>query len=224
MPDSDGFDLGFRPESYWDSAANGFANIRGEMRRRIIDGALSRGEVPLPSSAFSDELSEAERRLTGSLHPSFMGGEYLPPYLPGEVEIARASLQSVTWDVISIRARRDGTGNILYRVVDEYESDEQANFICHPEQSADPLSFGEIIDFIDNTGHTHELRLGRRGLTSVYRDLNYESIGSGKDGLEYLVNFVRVSSYFYPDLVRWYEVESTEWFVERLSALELEDF
>ena len=46
-----------------------------------------------------------------------MGGEYLPDYLPTEVEVARIDLQSIMRDAISIRACRDPKG-IRYRVVD----------------------------------------------------------------------------------------------------------
>ena len=49
----------------------------------------------------------------------FMGGEYLPPVKKGEVEIARISLESVSGDQISVRARRSG-GRISYSIVDEY--------------------------------------------------------------------------------------------------------
>ncbi len=50
-----------------------------------------------------------------------MGDEYLPDYLPGEVEIARVSLRSVTADMIALRARPEGVG-IRYRWVAEQEA------------------------------------------------------------------------------------------------------
>ena len=67
----------------------------------------------------------------GRLHPSNMGGEYLPLLRKGEVEIARISLQSVTADQISIRARRLSK-RIGYRIVDEYEM----GYVCRPASSA----------------------------------------------------------------------------------------
>jgi hypothetical protein len=70
----------------------------------------------------NDSLDEEARRSLGQIHPSFMGGEYLPNYRRHEVEIARIELQSTTSDVISLRAR--GTGlRIKYRLVDEYQTD-----------------------------------------------------------------------------------------------------
>jgi len=44
----------------------------------------------------------------GAIHPSFMGGEYLPGYRRNEVEIVRIELDSTTSDVISLRARPIG--------------------------------------------------------------------------------------------------------------------
>jgi hypothetical protein len=37
-----------------------------------------------------------------------MGGEYLPDYEEGDVEIARIELESTTADVISIRVKKEG--------------------------------------------------------------------------------------------------------------------
>jgi hypothetical protein len=44
----------------------------------------------------------------GQIHPTFMGGEYLPNYCRQEVEIARIALASTTSDVISLRASPSG--------------------------------------------------------------------------------------------------------------------
>jgi len=44
----------------------------------------------------------------GAIHPSFMGGEYLPGYRRNEVEIVRIELDSTTSDAISLRARPIG--------------------------------------------------------------------------------------------------------------------
>ena len=78
MPNKKDYDLDFRPESYWDQKT-GFTNIKGEMRRKIIQEAMSDGKFELlPSSLFSDELSDEERRLISQIHPGFMGGEFLP--------------------------------------------------------------------------------------------------------------------------------------------------
>jgi len=128
-----------------------------------------------------------------------MGGEYLPPYLSGEIEIARVSLESVTWDVYSIRAKKGDDGQIQYRVADEYESWDNAIFILHAEVSTKPFTFGEIVSFIDNVEWT-DCGGADRGLTTGFRDMNYGLVGPGRCEFEELVSFVRVSSFFYPEL------------------------
>ena len=83
--------------------------------------------------------------------PSWMGGEYLPDLLPGEVEIARIVIESLTQDVVSIRARRRGSERrIVYRVVDEFES----GFDFSPRSSRQPLSHDELVRLIDNLRQT----------------------------------------------------------------------
>ncbi len=74
----------------------------------------------LDPALLHDVPHDAARQSLGRIHPSFMGGEYLPGYLPGEVEIARICLRSTTSDVISLRARPNEAG-IAYRIADEYE-------------------------------------------------------------------------------------------------------
>jgi len=223
MPNPKDFNLNYRPESYWDDKTSGFVNIKGEMRRRIIDKAFDTGEFGiLPASIFSDGISCEERQLIGSIHPAFMGGEYLPDSSLEEVEIARVSLESVTCDVYSIRARKEVGGQIQYRVVDEYGSWEKGVFILHAEVSTKPFTFGEIVSFIDNVEWT-DCGGADRGLTNGFRDLNYNIVGPGKDELEELLSFARVSSFFYPELEEWYQIEALEWFMAHLSELDFDE-
>jgi hypothetical protein len=223
MPNPKDFNWNFRPKCYWGDEKSGFVNIKGEMRRRIIDKAFEKGEFDtLPVSIFSDGISCEERQLTGSIHPAFMGGEYLPDYSLEEVEIVRVSLESVTCDVYSIRAKKVDDNQITYRVVDEYGSWDKGVFILHTEVSTKPFTFGEIVSFIDNVEWT-ECGGADRGLTNGFRDLNYNIVGPGKDELEELVSFVRVSSCFYPELEQWYQIEGFEWFMARLGELDLDE-
>jgi len=217
MPNPKEFCMDYRPESYWNCSQEGFTNIKGEMRRRALDAALA-GERPdlWHGSILSDELSDEERSCVTSVHPMLMGGEYLPTYPDGELEIARASLQSVTWDVISIRAQRPAGGRITYRVVDEYESD----FKCRLTSSANPLTMGELISLIDGV-EGHSVGFGEeKGLTDYYRNYNYdfdETLGH----LNVLVDFVRVSSMYYPELEKWYEAEAQEWYRRKFAELKV---
>jgi hypothetical protein len=103
------YNLGFRPSTYWETPDTVLANIKGEQRRRAIRKLLDAGDVEvLEERLLAESLTDEERRALGRLHPSLMGGEYLPTYQGDEVEIARVALQSTTGDVVSFRARREG--------------------------------------------------------------------------------------------------------------------
>jgi len=215
MPDKNNYDLDYRPESYWDCSQEGFTNIKGDVRRQVLFGAIETGELDvLSGSLLSNGLSDGERRYLGSLHPAFMGGEYLPGYQASELEIARASLESVTGDVISFRARMLDDGKIAYRIVDEYES----KFSCLPATSKKPLMMGELISLIDSTGREYEPD-ATPSLTSYFRDVNYYC-DTTLENLETLVHFVHVSSLYYPELQGWYEEEAWEWYLDRFVELE----
>jgi hypothetical protein len=69
----------------------------------------SKGLLPvLSDDLLREALDDDTRRSLDRIHPSFMGGEYLPDYGRDEVEIARIELESTTSDVISVRARPRG--------------------------------------------------------------------------------------------------------------------
>lgn len=215
MPDKSNYDLDYRPESYWECSQEGFTNIKGEMRRRYLLGALETGNMDLlPESCLSDELSKEERHFRGAIHPIFLGGEFLPGYKNGELEITRVSLESVTCDVFSIRARKLNDSGIAYRVVDEYE----VKWRCHPAKSNRPLTMAEIISLIDSVEMEGEPD-AYTGLTNSCRDSN--CINPNMDDLKALISFVHVTSLYYPDLESWYEEEAWEWYLDRL--LEFED-
>ena len=89
---------GFRPQSYWEDADPLSAilrNVTGENRRRMITDYWNAGRLEeLDGALLRDEPDEESKLRLGRIHPSSMGGEYLPHYLVGEVEIARICLQS----------------------------------------------------------------------------------------------------------------------------------
>jgi len=222
MPNPKDYDWNYRPDSYWEGPENDLNNIKGEMRRRLIEDAMSEREYDdIPDEILKDELSDNVRRFIGALHPANMGGEYLPPYLPDEVEIARVSMESVTGDVISIRARKTDDGLIHYRMVDEYEDSGDGIYKCHPETSSQPLTFGELVSVIDNAERTELEDESLPGLANHLRDSNYLCDRS-EDRLDTLVEFVDASSPFYPELGEWYEAEAQEWYETRLAELRAE--
>jgi len=113
-------DYGFAPRSYWaaENLQQLVANIKGAERKKIALQLIEEGRLDEANGfVLADSLSEEERTLTGKIHPSLMGGEYLPDYDEGAVEIARITLASTTQDVISIRAFPT-SGGIGYEVAD----------------------------------------------------------------------------------------------------------
>ncbi len=208
-------DFDFRPASYWDpsdpeSAVVG--NIKGQLRREMVRDFL-RGQAPeelgeIEEQYLADEVDDDFRRSLGSIHPHFLGGEYLPSYLPGEVEIVRVVLQSSTLDVHSLRARRRG-GRILYRMVDEYES----TWTLRQRTSRRPLTFGQLVDLIlsarDEDGVCGDYPM-------VIMDCNVDMAGSDP---EHMAAFISMESVFYPQLTGWWKDRVAEWLERRRKEL-----
>jgi hypothetical protein len=209
MPETD---LKFRPASYWDHAGPLSAilsGIKGQNRREMARDFVT-GHAPdwlggIDPALLEEDLDAATRDALGAAHPSWMGGEYLPGRLPGEVEIARIVLASVTQDVISFRARRrGGRGRIRYRVVDEYHEPGRPGWTCCPASSARPLTRGQMIALIDGARNP-DFDLGTGPLTDQFRDFQ-ES-----DEVEDTARFVTVESDFYPGLSEYFELRAKEW-------------
>lgn len=201
------YNLNFRPASYWaEPRRKQLANIKGEQRKQFVLQQIRDGnDETIDQPLLEESLPSDAKAFLGQVHPLYMGGEYLPDYATGEVEIARVSLQSTTGDVISVRARPKGRF-IGYRIVDEYGT----RFKFRPRRSEEPLTFGELIGLMDGVEHP-----GREGtgLTNFFRDALTSM--KAEDPFQ-LVSFVRVSSLFYPDLECWYEDEAREWFIRTL--------
>ena len=197
MKEQQPYNLDVRPTSYWGRADDPRARIhrvKGQDRRSSAETRLREGEAhELVSPEFDESLSEEARDFRGRVHPSLMGGEYLPDFEGDEVEIVRVTLESVTGDIISIRARREDA-LIHYRIVDEY--DDETVYHCEPQDSARPLTMGELVDLIDNAWGEGTYPDDGTGLTTVWRDFHVDNGSSPEE----MVAFVRVSSEFYPDL------------------------
>lgn len=193
----------FRPDSYWSDESDPLSailkNVKGTQRREMIKDFWEQGNFDsLDETLLKDELEDKERDSLGAIHPWFMGGEYLPEYLPMETEIARIELQSTTADVISVRARPVGESKIAYRIVDEYES----NYKGVPETSAKPLTLEELIQLIDYDYNDS----GYGGYGIAYNVSNAREIGAAD-----FRNFTTVSSFTYMDLYDHYDAIHEEW-------------
>ena len=198
-----GVHLNYRPRDYfWAADLNVrlLSGIVGEARRQLVRKLIEAG-TPIPNGLDAAVLDEETRQMWGRLHPSNMGGEYLPPLRRGEVEIARVSLASVTADQISVRARRSGK-RIVYCVVDEYGSD-IATYVCRPASSVFPLPLQDLIALMESACE---------GGSIIFPILKMNLGGSA---LEELGEFVTVTSDFYPELGRYYRALTDAWLEER---------
>jgi len=140
-------DLAYRPESYFWAYDNNIklaSDIKGAERKAMYERAIQSGDTELANAIISvPELTHEERKAQSSIHPGWMGGEYLPNRGLEEVEIARITIASTTQDVTCVYAKR-GKSRIYYRVVDEYEGmtlDERSR------TSVKPLTLNELFNF-----------------------------------------------------------------------------
>lgn len=178
-------DLHFRPRSYfWPHGLEKMllAQVKGTERRRQLRALMAADRFDdIPGWLESAGLPDETRLAIGRIHPAFMGGEYLPDLADTEVKIARIQIDSSTFEVTSVYARR-GTapGTIDYRIGDEYEG----NTLSGPGTltSGQPLSLLELVMFF----------LGGWNLLAVL-DMNFEGDVSG------MLGFFRGSSDFYPE-------------------------
>ncbi len=206
------YDLSYRPQSYWshdDPLQEILSGISGTARRAMITDFWEAGQFDqLENGLLEDELDVETRQRLGAFHPFFMGGEYLPERLPGEVPIVRIDLESTTFDVIELRARPFPGGKISLRWVDEYETE----FDMPAELIEQPMSFGDLLNFIQDCGIDE---MGKFPL--VYNEMNYQ----GGSDVEDLRDFTSVSSDFYPELHPWAEGLFREWAYEKEQDAEL---
>lgn len=196
-------DLSWRPESYWspfsllDSLSG---SVSGTRRREILGSLLEAGEVfPVMQQLLNEHLQYETRKVWGAIHPSYMGGEYLPERKPGEVEIARLDLKSVTADAISVRAYPTNT-RIYYRIVNEYDT----KYTCRPRWSKHPLNLGQLIDLINSATSDDNSNVG---LVFPVIDLLVHE-GSPTDEMR---RFFRVHSEHYPALEAHFETLLDAW-------------
>ncbi len=140
-------DLAYRPESYFWAYDNNIklaSDIKGAERKAMYERALKSGDIHLANAIISEpELTHEQRKAQSGIHPSWMGGEYLPNREAQEVEIARITIASTTQDVTCVYAKR-GSERIHYRVVDEYEG---MTLEARSRTSIRPLTLIELFDF-----------------------------------------------------------------------------
>lgn len=180
--------LYFRPRTYfWPHGLDRqlLTHVKGTERRRQLRSLMAADRFDDISAWLAPASLPAEaREAIGRIHPAFMGGEYLPDLADTEVEIARIEIESSTFDVTSVYARRGAApGSIDYRIVDEYEGETlgEPNTLT----SDQPLRLLELVKFF----------LGGWPMFDVL-ETNYEG------DLEGMLGFFRGSSDFYPQFDR----------------------
>ncbi len=192
-------DLTYRPASYfWPLGLEThlLATVKGAERRAELQRLLlERQSGNISDFVAKASLSDAERRAFGRIHPSFMGGEYLPDHTERELEIARITIASTTQDVTSVYARK-GKNRIYYRVVDEYGGETLSGKTART--SIRSLTLGELEKFFN-------------GAWSIFDvlDMNFDTRGHD---LARMLNFVvSVDSAYYPNIDALYRRRIVEW-------------
>jgi hypothetical protein len=193
---SDEIDLEFRPKTYFRPEKLEkylLSKVKGAVLRKKLKALFEVGRHDEVRELLDDSaFSVADRKALESVHPMFMGGNYLPDTDDGEVEIARISIRSTTFDVTSVYAK-PVDGAVHYRVVDEYDGDT----LQGPSESTTsvPMTLGEFADFF----------LTAWPLIEVL-EMNYE------DDVEGALGFFSADSDFYPDLDRLFRKRVREHF------------
>jgi hypothetical protein len=146
---SNGINPGFRPKTYFGPQKleeHLLANVQGGVVRNRMREMMLAGQ-DREAQELIDEIGNDGGEVASyleSIHPMFMGGNYLPERQHGEVEIGRITIKSTTYDVTCVYAGWSN-GKIRIRVVDEYDGD---TLVGHPEMEAEkPLTMGEFADF-----------------------------------------------------------------------------
>ena len=204
--ESFGFDLSWRPMSYFEDLTleqKLGSKIKGQIRGKKVIRDIR--DQPVDPQLMKSELASDLKDIHGKIHPVMMGGEYLPDLKDTEVEICRIVLESTTMDVTSIRAKKQ-KDRIIYRVEDEYDNE----YRLPHKSSSKPLTMKQLINNIDKCGEYHEGNLNEDfGIGLVYPSVNYMS---GEDyGDEEVISFVKVQSYFYPEIEEYYEIKKKAW-------------
>ena len=202
-----GIKYSFRPKSYWgeDNVLQALLrDVKGAERRKMIKAYYEEGNFQELEEAFTKaSLSDEELFRLASIHPMFMGGEYLPDCNSNETEIARVTLRSTMQDVISIRAKGED-GELHYSVADEYDDHE---FSLWTDSSLKPFTLKELIEFLDKSSQG----LGYPGgLSLSYNNSNADS-GLDRESLE---DFTTISSEIYPQLEKLYDRVFADWVAE----------
>jgi hypothetical protein len=183
---SENIDPDFRPQTYFRPQKLErylLSKVKGAVLRRQLQTLFDAGRHAEVSTLLTAQgISATDRKLLESVHPMFMGGNYLPDTEDGEVEVARISIDSTTCDVTCVYACPEA-GGIRYRVVDEYDGETLQGIT--EARTDQPMTLGEFADFF----------LAAWPLIEVL-EMNFET------DLHASLGFFSAESEFYPDFDR----------------------
>ena len=117
-----------------------------------------------------------------------------------EAEIVVIESQSTLGDVVVLTARRE-EGAIAYGVVDDHEM----AWSIPRGTSAEPLTLGELVELLEGAHPVGDP--DHRGLMPGWRQFNLMEPADAPD----LVDFLRVTSPFYPELEQLDRERATQW-------------
>jgi len=183
---SNEIDLNFRPRTYFRPEKLEkylLSKVKGAVLRKKLQALFEAGQHEEVRELLGDAaFSVADRKVLESVHPMFMGGNYLPDTDDGEVEIARISIQSTTFDVTSVYAK-PADGAIHYSVIDEYGG----ATLQGPSEATTtaPMTLGEFAKFFLTAWPLIDLL-----------EMNFE------DDVDGALGFFSADSDFYPEFDR----------------------
>jgi hypothetical protein len=145
---NDELDINYRPVTYFGPQTlpeHLIAQVKGDAVKKKLGSLYKEGRFDELSEMLETlSVDQSEIKALGSIHPMLMGGNYLPDREDNEVEIARITIESTTFDVTCLYARF-AEGKIHYRVVDEYDGDTLSG---PSEMTSDkPMTLGDMTDF-----------------------------------------------------------------------------
>jgi hypothetical protein len=179
-------DLGYRPKTYFRPEKLEkylLSKVKGAVLRKKLKALFEEGRHDEVRHLVGDAaFSVTDGKALEAIHPMFMGGNYLPDTEDRELEVARISIRSTTFDVTSVYAKPEEEV-IHYRIVDEYGGDT----LQGPSEATTtaPMTLGEFAEFF----------LTAWPLIEVL-EANYE------DDVEGALGFFSAESDFYPELER----------------------
>ena len=195
-------DLNYRPAGYFGPQPLEeyiLSRVKGALvKARLREMLASERHDAVARLLCEEGVPEDEVRALGSVHPLFMGGNYLPSLRAREVEIARIFIESTTGDVTAVYAQPH-EGRIRYRVVDEYDGDTLRKSKARRKSDL-PLTLGELYDFFTDAWPLH-----------VALDANFEG------DVERMLGFFVAESDFYRPLDALCRQRVVEAFAEEAS-------